>query len=81
MNRHVSVCFNGATLINSITQNIEDAAQCCGTNWYADRLTGVDNFHATHHSIGTTESNGSNSSASEVLLNFTSEVDFNTFVG
>ena len=80
MDRPIIIRLNRTTLIDRLTQNVEDASQCSDANWDRHRLAQVDAIQATHESVRTTECNASNTTATEVLLHFGCQVDLNALL-
>ena len=80
MNRHVFVCFDRTSLVNFFSKHIEHTAKCCGSHRNTHGFSGVHHVHAPHHSFSASQGDGTYSTATEVLLHFTDQIDVNTFV-
>ena len=66
---------NGGTVVDRVTEHIENATECCGTDGHHDRAAGVHHFHPAHHGVGTAHRNGAHLIAADVLLHFERDLD------
>ncbi len=80
MNGNVVIRFDRSAFVDRVTENVEDAAEGRGSDRDGDRLSGVEDFHPSHHAFGASQGDGTNATATEVLLNLTGQVDRHAFV-
>src|SRR6185312_11564397 len=71
------VSRNGRTVVDRLTDDVEDAAECRCADRNCDRRSGIDCIHAALDAIRRGHGNGADLIASDVLLYFDSDLDRN----
>jgi len=73
MDRSVLISDDGTTLINRLTNDIDDSTECLGTNGHHNRVSSVSNFLTTDESFSGVESNSTHIVSTQMLRNFEHE--------
>jgi hypothetical protein len=79
VNRPLCIGLDITSLINWLTEHIEDPSQGAFSHWNRNWASCIDAIETSHEPIGATEGNATHLATSEVLLDFSSQVDFNPF--
>ena len=65
-------------MVYCFSQNVEYTTECTFADRYCNRCASIYSIHTTNKSIGRTHSNGTNNIFTNVLHNFSSQMNFNT---
>ena len=77
MNWPVICCFNWCiVMVYCFSQNVEYTTECTFANRYCDWCAGIYSIHSTHKTIGRTHSNGTNYIITDMLHNFSCQMNF-----
>ena len=68
MNWQVLIDFRFTSLVDRLTEHVEDAAECSGTNGHRDRRTEVGRLRAAGEPVGRGHGNGAHAIVAKVLL-------------
>ena len=69
---------NFAPSVNRIAQHVKDAAQSPLADGNTHGSTRVKHVHPAHHTVGGTQSDAADTPSTEVLLDFSGHLDFET---
>mmetsp|Transcript_59631 Transcript_59631/g.122294 ORF Transcript_59631/g.122294 Transcript_59631/m.122294 type:complete len:370 (+) Transcript_59631:679-1788(+) len=75
MDGHLSLGIDGATLIDGLTNHVDDATQKLGTSRHHDGSSGVKNRLTTHKTLRGVHCNSSHGVLSKMLRNLENEAD------
>ena len=79
MNGQVLVGLDGTTLIDGLTNDIDDTAESLGTNGHSNGSVSVSDWLATHETLSGVKSNGTHIVATQMLGDLKNETVLSAF--